>query len=333
MKLYSQIVTYILFALIFASCTTSPASVTSTIAIPSETPQPTQTTTSTPTLTPTITPTATEAGPKVGDTKVEVINGVTETFTYHVETNADGQEVARGWFRPLIVDMPFYNLSRALTPDGNGGLIQGKDVGLITVYVEDNVPGDETIQSFIHPAVPFKNYTQWSEYDNFVDTSLFEHYFGTNSPFTPTTKQNEAYFKDIEDGNFPYTFMIVSTPITWNIGPGPDSGGAKIFVTGYTDDATMKQNGFTVWHDEKNMNFATKFDGLDAQGNLLGEIAVNKPLNELTNKELSILPLYHVTTVIDNPNQDVSQVGFDGLLQGLIQHATTDTPPEITIQK
>ena len=61
MKLCTQIVASILFALLFASCATGPVSVTTATAIPSETLQPTQVITETPTQTPTFTPTATEA--------------------------------------------------------------------------------------------------------------------------------------------------------------------------------------------------------------------------------------------------------------------------------
>ena len=103
MKLNSHIAFYLLFALLFASCATSPTSTVSATPIPSETPQPTQTATETPTLTPTATENPLAGAPDGTTGKnsngqwVKTVENV--TYIYKTVTNAKRNEIiAQGWF-------------------------------------------------------------------------------------------------------------------------------------------------------------------------------------------------------------------------------------------
>jgi len=326
MKLYSQIVAYILFVLFFASCATSPAYLETATAIPSETPQPTQTLTETPTQTPTITPTATEAGPKEGDTKVE--NGI--TYTYTVIRGADNHVEFSG-FTNLLTKMPAYDLDFSFS-----GPLEGKSVVPTTILVENTVPGQNGITFSHQIPVNSPDFTP-TRYDQFFLGALNANYFHKGSGYLPSlTEQNTMKADIAKGGNFPISVTDGTNTFTWNIGAGvvgPGlSGGAKIIVRNFDEMVPSNTNNIDEWHDENNVHFRTVYDGVDAQGDLVGEISVDKPLNELTPKELMVLPLFHIATALDiSNNGDVTTVGYDILLQSLLDYAFTGNPPQIAI--
>ena len=326
MKFHSQIVAYILFALLFASCATSPI----LTATPTETLQPTQVITETPTQTPTITPTATEAGPKEGDTKVE--NGI--TYTYTVIRGADGHIEFSNFTNSLITNMPAYDF-----------LLYQKGAIPTTLLVENTVLGQEGI-TFSHQTPIQSPDLTMTRYDQFFITSVIENYFHKSRAYVPSFNDQDKMFSDLaKGGNFPVPIKDGTNSFIWNVGSGAVgpglSGGAKIIVRNFDEMVPSKANNIDEWHDENNVYFRTVYDGVDADGNLVGEISVgeyvnkapvNKPLNELTPKELAILQFFHVASALDIENNgDVTNAGYGSLLQSLLDYAFTGNPPQIVI--
>jgi hypothetical protein len=81
-------------------------------------------------------------------------------------------------------------------------------------------------------------------------------------------------------------------------------------------------------------NFWVAFWGVDSHG-IVGAISLDKPLDQLDPFEIRMLPLWHEAVVIDDDeqdNSDISNVGFNGLLQRLVQDVTAVKPPLIEIQ-
>ena len=138
-----------------------------------------------------------------------------------------------------------------------------------------------------------------TRYDQYLITSLTENYFHkSNANSVPSVDDQNKMKADIaRGGNFPIPIKDGTNSFTWNVGSGAVgpglSGGAKIIVRNFGEMVPSKMNNITEWHDENNVYFRTVYDGVDADGNLVGEISVgeyvdkapvNKPLMSYSQK-------------------------------------------------
>jgi len=283
----------------------------------------------TPLPAPTAVPTPTEAGPKVGNTKVE--NGFTYSLK-HIET-PDGKEYV-GYFRQVAVDLPFWDWTGGyvpiLNPDGksvaknaDGSLQyqQAKNVGPINVLVELGVPDEFAIKSIMHNPRPADLQRQ-GDYIGAIGGEMTKHYLPGNGLSQDSTNilyaalQSGAVTHTFKDGDKSYTFPV-----------SPESG-ATVYVINYDNATTDK--GFSRWNDGfSGYNFATAFWGVDQKG-VIGAIASETPLSTLTDNQLLMLPLWHMTVAMNN--KDVTHVTFnDSFFQELMQFAIKPPWVQFTI--
>ena len=314
MKLHSQIVVYILFGLLIASCATSPASIASATTIPSETLQPTQIITETLTQTPTITPTATEARLKVGDQIIE--NDYTYTYTFIPESGY------YGWFRPLA-NINFYPWAFATIPDGHGGRISANstnDIGPTTLMVEQGVDGEQAVVALIQNELQ-KGINPTPLYIRDIETDL-----RTRAGVSTSNQAIDQFNTDLQIGNETFQDTVFGKSLIWTISP---KSGATIYILKPDLTKLTKENGFWEWSDMPwKTHFWTAFWGVNSHG-IVGAIAVDKPLNQLDPFELRMLTIWHEAVALDNT--DVTNTGFDGLAQDLASQAA-DIPTMIDIQ-
>ena len=252
---------------------------------------------------------STEAGPKAGDTKVE--NGYTYTYT---DIQANGKEVYKGWFRPMtptaipMIDWPWYR------PDGT----QGKDIAPITIMVAEGVSGADVIQTFTHTELP-KGQGGNNRYLGFIITE-----FGNND--------NAAWAKartELQAGTKKYSVKFGNTSYDWY--PSPNHG-SIVYVLNYNNPALSAKED--DWKDAPyNNKFKATFWGLDSQGNTVGAIASQTPLNQLDPNELSIFPFYHVASIIGGSGSDLALYfsGYSQLLQHMMQSSIHSDPPYVEI--
>ena len=286
-------------------------------ATPTKTPA---TATITPTLTLTETPTfvltPTESEPKAGDTKVE--NGFTYTYT---EIKSSGGKEYLGYFRQLGKDLPLWDLegyyvavlnpdgkSVAKNADGSYQWQQAKNIAPINVFVE---LGADTsgIQSITHSPRPGTLQTT-PDYIGRLSNEIFKHYLPSSAPTRDTHALLDAA---LQAGLVTYTITDGANTYTFPLSP---TSGATIYAINSAN--ATKDNGFTQWVDGLgDHNFSTAFWGADQKG-LIGAIASETPLSMLSDSELMMLPLWHLTVAMDHPN--VTDVGYsDVFFQGMVQ--------------
>ncbi|MCL5612152.1 MAG: hypothetical protein M1485_06315 [Chloroflexi bacterium] len=314
----SKLIFCLSFIIIFAqACSSSvsipttalatPTLVTPTAPAPAVTEAP-----ATPTAIPTPESSPTPAGPKEGDTKAE--NGY--TYTYTVVRTADGKAEYSGWFRPMtptainMMDWVWY------LPDG------AKGIAPITIFVEDNVPGADAIQVFTHSEIA-KGQGGSNSYINALVTA-----FGNNNNDKWLTVRD-----GMEAGTQKYPVQFGNT--SFDFYPSPKHG-SIVYVFNPNNPVISKENGSVEWddgqinHDHK---FKTIFWGLDAQGNTLGGIASETPLNQLNPEELPIFPFYHVASIIGGTGGDLKLYsgGYSQLLQRMREGSQKSDPPYVEI--
>lgn len=301
---------------------------TPTPTAPASTVEVTQTIAPAVTEAPTIAPTATETGPKEGDTKVE--NGY--TFTYTVVKTADGKEPYTGWFRPMtLTPIPIWDYN-IYAKDAAGNFVSGKAIGPIQVLVEEGVSGADTIQSLSHTKYQDLNSDQAN--NEYLDTvrPLFHMRFLGSPAKTGQDDQWQELVTNLQDGDpktGSITFTVSGKKFSW--GPGPNEG-SVVYVMNWDHAAPTKDNGFVQWKDNTNIdNFRSAFWGIDAEGNILGAIASEKPLNQLSDKQIRMLPFFHTISILDG--EDMTARGFSTRLDLELDKAGQVLPPYIEINK
>jgi len=309
---------YILLILtMLAACQPiAPVAIATSTEIPA-----TSTMTPSPIETLTVVPTPTETGPKVGDQKFE--HGFTYTYT-KVEL-PNGKEYF-GYFRPLAVDVPLWGTAGgqvgvlnpdgtlAKNPDETDKKQDNRSIGPINVKVEIDASDEFVIKDIAHPLAPNPWPRGQSVYGRTLDPELYQHYFPGANPFSNDPVKYALYRAALASGAVSYTFMY--GPNTYTVPISPDSG-ATVYVINYKN--ATDANGFKQWSAFGKHNFSTAFWGTDTHG-LVGAIASESPLSELSDPELMTFLLWHLSVAINN--KDVTKVGYgDHLFLSLVQDA------------
>ncbi len=323
MKTCKQIFLSLFFMMVVTACanvSTTPTPVLSPAATSISTPVIVSTATVAPSETP-IPVTPTEAGPKVGDTIEK--NGF--TYTYTEVKIPDGKEYF-GYFRPLAVNLPLWGTAGgqvkvlnpdgtlAKNPDGTDKLQDNRSIGPINVLVEMDASDEYVIKDIVHPAAPNPWPGGQAVYGGSLDPVLYQHYFPDANPFSGDQAKYSLYRAALASGAVSYTFTYGSN--TYTVPISPDSG-ATVYAINYK--SATNANRFQQWSAFGKHNFSTAFWGTDKHG-LVGAIASESPLSELSNPELMTFLLWHLSVAINN--NDVTQVGYgDRLFQSLVQDA------------
>ncbi len=193
----------------------------------------------------------------------------------------------------------------------------GKDIVPITMFVEDNVPGADTIKAFTHTELPKR------QGNNMYIQFLLNYIGGQN---------NDEWVKmetGFQSGTLPYSVQFGNTSYDWY--PSPNNG-STVYVLNYNNPVLSAKED--DWKDAPyNNKFKATFWGLDSQGNTLGAIASQTPLNQLDQTELSIFPFYHVASIIGGSGSDLALYfsGYSQLLQHMMQSSIHSDPPYVEI--
>jgi|GEM_PF-5976321 len=297
---------FVLLLFLFSACN----SIAPTPTVPVQAPETGVPAQATKTEAPTTEVSPTPAGPKEGDTKVE--NGYTYTYT---DIQANGKEVYTGWFRPMtptaipMIDWPW------MRPDGT----QGKDIAPITIMVEEGVPGGDAIQAFTH--IPIPKGPGNNRYLGYMITAFSNN---DNAVWAQVMAALQA-------GTKKYSVQFGNTSYDWS--PSPNHG-SIVYVLNYTNPVLSAKE--YNWEDGpyyKDHQFKAAFWGLDSQGNTVGAIASQTPLNQLNKDELSIFPFYHVASIIGGSGSDLALYfgGYSQLLQHMMQNSLNSVPPYVEV--
>jgi len=326
--LFCLIVILLLSQACNSSVPTSPSITTQTVGTPSITSPTTVAITPTaPVETPTTEASPTPAAPKEGDTMVE--NGY--TYTYTVIRSPDTKETLyTGWFRKMtLTALPLWDWS-TYVPDGSGGWKVGQDVGPIQVLVEKGVPGADTIRSLEHTQYP-DGQPNNNEYMETLYPLISKRFLGKwlDAASNEEWRQLQVDLQDGKPDTAMITFTVNGKEYQWS--PGPNVG-SVVYVLNWDHAAPTKENGFVEWKDNTNTDrFRTAFWGIDDKGNILGAIASEKPLNELTYKQIRMMVLYDTIQIL--VGKDMTDVGYGAVLNDFADISGKDNPPVIEIHK
>ncbi len=266
MKLNSHIALYILFSLLFTSCTESPVPVTSTITIPSETPQPTQASTETPTLT----PTATEnpfAGAPDGTTGkntngewVKTVENV--TYVYKTVTNPKRYEVlTQGWFKDVIVN-----------PTYQGGIPLINEKGYPTAMAL-HIWCEEGLQcpTLQHPesgntVIPDPSFTR-------ALLAIIETRVIGKQPWKIRSDESAAFLNDLGSDEVSISFNVNGVPYEYGIRP-------ESSINVYINKTEISNPDFSV------QSYLQASISGDVQGNVNVVEYLSTPLESLSHSEI-----------------------------------------------
>ncbi len=276
-------------------------------------------------------PTPTETGPKEGDTKIVVENGKNVVYTYKEIKSADNKEALyTGWFRTLTpTRLPVWDWTTYI-PDGTGGWKFGKDVGPIQIWVAEGGTGAEMMQSLTHIQAPDGEGNN-IEYMKSLRPLVSKRFNGVY-PDALSEEQWRQFQLDLQDGKSDtgsITFTMDGKDYQWS--PGPNVG-TVVYIMNWDDAVPAEGNGFGEWVDNTNTDrFRTAFWGVDDKGNILGAISSQKPLNELTDKQIRAMALFHTISILDG--QDMTNRGYSSVLNDYADTSGQDSVPYIQINK
>jgi hypothetical protein len=275
--------------------------------------------------------TPTEVEPKEGDTKKVIENEKEVTYVYKEIKSADNKEVLyTGWFRSLTpVALPLWDWDTYVRDD-SGGWKFGKDVGPIQIFIEEGASGTNPINSLEHTQTP-EGTVNNGDYMGRLFALMTKRITGSY-PDGLSNDQLDQFYLDLQDGKpdtAAITFSASGKEYTWS--PGPNEG-SVIYILNWDAATPAGGNGFGEWVDNTNTDrFRSAFWGTDASGNIIGAIASQKPLNELTDKQIRAMVLFHTISILDG--QDMTIRGYSAVLNDYADTSGQDTPPYIQIHK
>lgn len=248
-----------------------PVPVTPTADAPTETPDPN------------MPPDATGFDEQTGNYIKKVTeNGKTNTFIWTEKTDAlTGEIVFSEWTREItdkegipIFDSPFDSETNFGIIHVHISDISSKGVNFIlkhTNRTSENI-GDSDLPS--KAVVSFYN----------------RMYGGVN----PNGQQSKDFRDAMRAGfiNIPFFIGDPNQSHEWNI------SGTHVFITDWDS-----LEGVSEFTDPYGTTFRSKILGIDKDGNLMGVIATNVPLNTLNDEEWAIITLSHAAGVADDENQ------------------------------
>ncbi len=287
----TKVLILISIGILLTSC--APAS--STPLPVTNTPTPTTIPTNIPTIT--FTPTATPdpnapEGTRGSDAQGEFIKMESGEIARKVEYKiATGEVLWTGW---------------AIEKTQKGGIslidIGGLNAVQTRLLVQPNIPGSENILSLTHP-----DNLESSNGDNaltgVVSAALQTrmNILGDNAAVTP-------WFKQVSSGTATLP-IITSTGEAVDVLLGPETGFITIVVS-YDSLDSVTVTGVTEWLDpysNSRASFRSMVVGVDEIGNAICLIGSEKPLNELPDKVIRMITLYHAGNIINDPDQTTQE--------------------------
>ena len=321
------LVLFTLFSMSLTACNAAP-----TLTAPESTsasdssPAPDFTLTPGPTETPTVVPTATEipdptmplgeTGKDAEGTYVKMENGdIARKIEYK---NSAGEILYEGW---------------AVEKTQKGGIdllniTRYEKAAPVKLMIASNVLGGEALASLTSPDNPDVSHDSLM---GAVYTALKPRY---NIPDGDNDGISDLFDK-LGKG-------VLSLPFITSSGEsvegklGPDTGFITIVVPyDSLDPATV--NGVSEWLDpysEPRLSFRSTVLGVDKDGNIIGLIASKEPFNELPDKLIRALVLFHPANIIKEEDQTTQ--GFPNILQHFVQSADAmgaEKVPDIIITR
>lgn len=287
-----------------ANAVTSPPEFTETIP-PTSTVEPTATIALTPTETPdpNMPPGATGF-----DEKGQYIKETAEgTFTWTEKTDAiTGEIVFSEWTRPItdeegipVVDFVYDDI---------------KDIGSIHVYVSDKVIESANLPLFVHT-----NKTPEQGNDNDLTSRAIVTIFERVNSRSPSGPEMHDFLTKMLNGDISIDFFTVDPSQTYSVKFNPDFR-PQVFVT----DWDSLEGEPDITNNPIGISLRSKILGVDEDGNLMGVIATNVPLDTLTEEQWVEIILFHTASVIDRPDQ--TEQFFNSTLAGWLAGADNKNP-------
>ncbi len=283
----TKVLILISIGILLTSCT----SVTSTPPLLTSTSAPTTIPTNIPTIT--FTPTATPdpnapEGTRGSDAQGEFIkmeNGdIARKLDYKTAT---GEVLWAGW-------------AVEKTQQGGISLLDSIETNAaqLRMFVQVDVPGSVSLVSLTHV----------DSLDSTTNANALTTIVYTAIKVRENITDVNAWFKLLRAGNA-FLSIITSTGETAEVRLGPETGFINIVVPYESlDPATMP--GITEWLDpypESRASFRSMVVGVDENGNAICLIGSEKPLNELPDKVIRMIALYHAGNIINDPDQTTQE--------------------------
>ncbi len=322
------------FSLVMSACivpvgsaqTTSP---TASAPESTPTPQPTEapTTTPTPPASETATPTPKAEDPNMPegatgkDAKGNYIktvtdeNGKTTEYAWTSLKDAKGEVLFEGW---TILKTPG-GIPLIDWPPNDHPAYKKDDIGIVNLYVAATVPGNENLPSFFHTRK--KDLAQFADSDLTarMRVALFNR---THNGKNPNATEMGDFDLQMQTG-IPIDFYIDNPEnvLIWNINP---DHGTNVFLTDW--DSLEGAPEFFL----RGVLCRSKILGVDKDGNLIGVIAANVPLDTLIESQWWRIILFHAASVIDHPDQTIQE--GNETLESWIAFADNKTPDTWIVQ-
>ncbi|MBP6811480.1 MAG: hypothetical protein KA138_08165 [Saprospiraceae bacterium] len=283
----TKVLILISIGILLASCahaTSTPSPVTNTPA-PTTIPTNIPTITFTPTTTPD--PNAPE-GTRGSDAQGEFIkmeNGdIARKLDYKTAT---GEVLWAGW-------------AVEKTQQGGISLLDSIETNAaqLRMFVQVDVPGGASLVSLTHV----------DSLDSTTNANALTTTVYTAIKVRENITDVNAWFKLLRAGNA-FLSIITSTGETADVRLGPETGFVTIVVP-YDSIESATVTGVTEWLDpysNSRASFRSMVLGVDENGNAICLIGSEKPLNELPDKVIRMITLYHAGNIINDPDQTTQE--------------------------
>jgi len=231
-------------------------------------------------------------------------NGETFEYTWNEDLQGFYRSVMKDREGIPVIDWP---------PDSDPGY--ANDIGHVRVYVSDKVPGAQSFGLLTHKG---KTVDQWNQVDltSRAVVVIFNRINGRN----PSGKEAGALHRELQRGEHGIDFYIdeESSMQRWNISP---NNGGKVFIAEWDSmDPATNPGVSEITNNPYGGQLRAQLIGVDKEGDLVGQIAINKDMGDLTEDEIQEIYLFFVANVLDR--QDQSTVGYNNTLGNLVSFAT-----------
>lgn len=228
----------------------------------------------------------------------DVIDGnKTERYRDIVLYNSSGEIVYRGWLSLRTAPEGFPTLDY---PNDTGMEGYERDLAHIRVLVSAQADGALRLASLVHND---KTMDQVNDLDltSEVVVEIFKRMNGRN----PQESELWDFDKAIQNSELPINFTTADGQShAWHVSP---DHGSVVIVSDWDSMDPSDGSGVSEFDDPYDTTGKTKVRaralGLDEEGNIVGEIAVNVPLDTLTDEQLWELILFHMANVINHEDQ------------------------------
>ena len=168
----------------------------------------------------------------------------------------------------------------------------------LRMFVQVDVPGGASLVSLTHV----------DSLDSTTNANALTTTVYTAIKVRENITDVNAWFKLLRAGNA-FLSIITSTGETADVRLGPETGFVTIVVP-YDSIESATVTGVTEWLDpysNSRASFRSMVLGVDENGNAICLIGSEKPLNELPDKVIRMITLYHAGNIINDPDQTTQE--------------------------